>query len=279
MTIITLALLSVSVLLATRVLSDHALSRLEEKIDVSIYLKPELGDEQIQGMKRDIERSVAGVKSVDLISSAEALQRFKEKHENNELITESLLELGENPLGATLVVKASTELVYQEVLRQLESERFAPLIQQARFDDYRRVIEAMATLSSRLTYVGGIISLAFMLIMLLVVFNAIRINIYTHREEISIMRLVGASNWFIRGPFWVESVLYAGTATLLTGVLFFPILSFVQPYVDSFFSGYGFDLVKHFSTNSVFYFGLEFAGAALLNVGASTVAMRRYLKV
>lgn len=213
------------------------------------------------------------------MSSADALKKFKEKHQTNELITESLLELGDNPLGATLIVKAATEQAYNDVLKELESERFKASIQDAHFDDYRRVIETMSAISGKLTYVGALISAAFMLIMLLVVFNAIRINIYTHREEIAIMRLVGATNWFIRGPFWIESILYAGVATIITAAIFFPMLTFIQPYIDSFFNGYHFNIFDYFMANSLLYFGSEFVVAALLNVVASTIAMRRYLKI
>ncbi len=277
-TIITLSLLSVSLLATISVLSSAALERLEERIDVSVYLKPELKADDIELARRQIE-SIPGVKSVMLISSADALERFRAKHASNPLISESILELGQNPLGATVVVKAATEAGYQSILSELETSRHTIYIQEARFDDYRKVVNTVSDISGRLRQIGGVVTAVFVAITLLVVFNAIRINIYTHREEIAIMRLVGATSWFIRGPFWVESVLYAGLATLVAAALFFPLLSLFQPYISTMFNGYEFDMVRYFSVRSLPFFGLQFVAASLLNVVASTVAMRRYLRV
>lgn len=277
-TIITLSLMSVSLLGALSIISSQALDRLEERIDISVYLKPDLSPDDINAAKAQVE-GIAGVKSVELVSADVALERFRERHAANPLIAEALLEIGENPLGASLVVKAVSDQGYKDILDEVTSEEFSPYVQEARYDDYRRVIEAVNELSGRLTYIGEIVSLIFLLISLLVVFNTIRMNIYAHREEISIMRLVGASNGFIRAPFVVESIIYALLATLITAALFFPGLSAVQPYIDGFFNGYRFDLVQYFSEHSFSFFGWQFLGAIILSLLASYVAMRRYLKV
>jgi len=278
-TIITLSLFSVSSLGVLNTLSQQALNRLEEKIDISVYLKPSLKDEEIQTLKQDVESNMAGVKSVTLISAAEALQTFKAKHESNAAISESLLELGKNPLGASLVIKAVSEDGYRSILKELEGPKFSAFIQEAKFGDYRQIIDSIASLTAKLERLALIISLFFLCISLLVVFNTIRINIYAHREEISIMRLVGASNWFIRSPFWVESTLYAALGTLVTAAIFFPVLSALQPYVDSFFNGMDFNLVQYFTDRSIWFFGGQFLAASLLSILASTIAMRRYLRI
>ena len=106
-----------------------------------------------------------------------------------------------------------------------------------------------------------------------------RINIYTHRQEIEIERLVGSTNWFIRGPFWVESILYALVATIVTAGIFYGALSWLQPYVVGLFNGSSFNLVTYFQGNWLTFFGLQFLAAAILNMLASGIAMRRYLKV
>ena len=277
-TIITLSLVSVSILGALNIISSEALSRLEERIDISVYLKPELTLAEVQAVKTQVE-SLAGVKAVELVNAEDALNRFRERHSSNPLIAEALLEIGEKPLGASLVVKAISDQGYQEILDEVTSENFSAYVQNARYDDYRRVIQAITDLSTKLTNVGEIISLIFLIISLLVVFNTIRMNIYTHREEISIMRLVGASNSFIRMPFVLEGILYALLATLITAAIFFPGLSAVQPYVNGFFNGYQFDLVQYFTEHSLSFFGWQFIGACVLSMIASYVAMRRYLRV
>lgn len=277
-TIVTLSLISVSTLGALNVISRQALSRLEERVDISVYLKPELSLNTVQVVKEKLE-TIPEVKSVEIITAEQALERFRERHAANPLIAEALLEIGENPLGASLIVKAVTDTGYQKILDTVTSEEFTEYVQNARYDDYRRVIEAIGELSNKLTKTGQIISLVFLIISLLVVFNTIRMNIYTHREEIGIMRLVGASNGFIRAPFVIESVFYALLGTLLTAVIFFPGLQAIQPYIDGFFNGYRFDLVAYFTEHSLRFFGWQFVGACILSMLASYVAMRRYLKI
>jgi len=277
-TIMVLSLASISSLGVLAVVSDEAFAKLVDKIDISVYLKPSLKLNEITDLQKDLEKH-PDVVGVEVISSAESLERFRLKHKGNELITESLLELDSNPLGATFTMKSSSNEGYKRILQELKSARYTPYIAEAYFDDYTRVINDVSSLVNRLKRIGEIVSGFFILITLLVVFNTIRMNIYTHKEEIGIMRLVGATSWFIRVPFVVESVLYAALATLITAALFFPSLSMVQPYISSFFGGTSVDLVKHFTQNSLSFFGWQFLGAAGLSIVASVIAMRRYLKV
>jgi len=277
-TIMVLSLASISSLGVLAVVSDEAFSRLVDKIDISVYLKPSLKLDEITDLQKDLEK-YTDVVGVEVVSSAESLERFRLKHQSNELITESLLELDSNPLGATLTIKSPSNEGYKRILQELKSARYTPYISEAYFDDYRRVIDDVSSLVNRLKRIGQIVSGFFILITLLVVFNTIRMNIYTHREEIGIMRLVGATSWFIRVPFVVEGVLYAALATLITAALFFPSLGMVQPYISSFFGGSSIDLVKYFTQNSFSFFGWQFLGAAGLSIITSIIAMRRYLKV
>ncbi|MBU1039231.1 ABC transporter permease [Patescibacteria group bacterium] len=277
-TILTLSIFSVSILGVINTLSNVALNKLEEKIDISVYLKPELKTDDIQLVKTNLE-SIPGVKSVAIVPAEEALKIFKEKYQNNPLIAEALLELGTNPLGSSLTVKALTEEGYTTILNELEGDTYEKYIQETRFEDYRTVIQSFAKITDRVKKGGLAVSLLFIIISLLVVFNTIRMNIYTHREELGIMRLVGATSWFIRAPLLIESLIYAFLATAVTSILFYPLLTALQPYISSFFNGYDFNIVQYFTERWFVFFGSLFLGSAVLSMLASTVAMRRYLKV
>ncbi len=277
-TILTLSIFSVAALGVINTLSNVALSKLEEKIDISVYLKPELKTEDIQTVKTQLE-AVPGVKSVGVISADEALKTFREKYQNNPLIGEALLELGSNPLGASLTVKALTETGYTAILDELEEDKYQPYIQETRFEDYRTVIDSFAKITDRVKKAGLAVSLLFIFIALLVVFNTIRMNIYTHREELGIMRLVGATSSFIRAPMLIESLIYAFLATAITSIIFYPVLTALQPYISSFFNGYDFNIVEYFTQRWFSFFGSLFLGSAVLSMLASAVAMRRYLKI
>lgn len=277
-TILTLSLISVSALSIVSALSHEALARLEEKIDIAVYLKPQLKTSEIDSFRKQIE-TIPGVKSTTLISAEQALSDFKKRYQTNPLITESLLEIGANPLSASLLIKAVSDQGYQTILGELETDKYRAFIQDARFDDYRRVITNVTELTDKIKKVGYAISLVFALIALLVVFNTIRLNIYTHREEIGIMRLVGATSWFIRAPLMVESVLYAAAATVICALLFYPSLSALQPYINSFFNSYSFDLVGYYQARWFTFWPSLFIGCSLLSMLASAVAMRKYLKI
>ena len=109
-------------------------------------------------------------------------------------------------------------------------------------------------------------------------FNTIRIAIYTHSEEISIMKLVGASNWFIRAPFLIEAVLYALLSTTLTLVLLYPLLTIIDPYILSFFNN-GFSLVHYYSNHIISFAAWQFVGTMVLTMVVSFLAVGRYMDV
>ncbi|MFA4818401.1 MAG: permease-like cell division protein FtsX [Patescibacteria group bacterium] len=276
-TILTLSLLSVAALSVVSTLSVEALSKLEEKINVSVYLKPQLKPSEIEDVKKQMQE-IPGVKEIVLVTADDALQSFTERYRDNPLIAESLIAIGANPLGASLSIKAVSDQGYKTILNELESDKYKSYIQEARFGDYRRIISSINNLTDKLKRIGYGVSLAFGLIALLVVFNTIRLNIYTHREEIGIMRLVGATSWFIRAPLMVESVMYAALATLISALIFYPAIHALQPYVSSFFSGFDFSLVGYYAANWHTFWPSLFVGASLLSIVASAVAMRKYLK-
>lgn len=276
-TILSLSLITISALSVISTVSNEALSRLEQRIDISVYLKPQLKEADISAFKQQIE-GINGVKTVTLISSEEALKQFKARYQDNQLIAESLMELGVNPLGASFSIKSISDEGYQSVLRQLQDEKYKKYIQEARFEDYRRVIVGISDLSNKAKSTGYAVSLVFLVISLLVVFNTIRMNIYTHREEIGIMRLVGASSWFIRAPLLVEAMFYSFIASLVTMAVFFPSLGAIKPYIGSLFNDFAFDIVGYYQDRSLILFAGIFVCSSVLSMVASTIAMRKYLR-
>ena len=124
-----------------------------------------------------------------------------------------------------------------------------------------------------------IISLIFILVAVLTVFNTIRMGIYVHRKEIGIMRLVGANNWYIRLPFIIEGLLYALFSCILFWVLMYLFLHFFGPKINQFFAEINFDIQAYFAGNFLYVFGFEFIIIAVVNVISSLIAMGRYLRV
>ncbi len=276
--ILVLTIFSISVVAGLNVVASKAIASVEDKVDVSVYFKSTVSESEILNARYRLE-SLSEVESVNYISRNEALDNFKKQHANDPLILESLEQLETNPLGATLVVKAKSIEYYPRIMTFLEDPAYDDLIQDKNYEDNKEVIDKLNDLSDRIQRIGIIISVVFIIIAVLIIFNTIRINIYTHREEIGIMKLVGASNWFVRAPFLVESLFYAVLAVIICMVIMYPLLGVVAPQVNNFFEGYNLDLVQYF--NSYFWriFGLQFAFALVLSAFSSGIAITRYLKV
>lgn len=277
-TLLVLPLLTVNLVIGLGVLGRAAKDAVQNKIDVSVYFKTTVQDTSVQEIQTSL-RALPEVKEVAFIQKAEALVRFKERHKNDPVILESLEQVGENPFGATLAIKAHDPEQYQRVLAFLEDPKFAELIEEKNFEDHRAVIGKINALLRSVRSFGLAVAAIFGAIGVLIVINTVRVAVYTHRNEIRVMRLVGAGNWFIRGPFLFEAFFFSLTATVFTAVIVYPGLNFIQPYLNNLFSGVDVSLVSYFNRNFLTIFGGEFLVVFLVTSISSFFAVRRYLKV
>ena len=195
------------------------------------------------------------------------------------MIIESLDELSTNPLGATLIIRAKSPEAYRKIIEKITSSPYNELILDKSFGDHATVIDRIAGVTQATRKAGLVTSVIFALVALLIVFNTIRITIYTHRDEIGIMKRVGATNWFTSTPFLLEGVLYGIFGFVLSTAMFFPFLQFIQPSFVLFFADYAFNLQGYFFEHWLLIFGAELLGVILICVVSSAIATRRYLRV
>lgn len=275
--IITLALFSVNLLLAVKILTSATVSAVKEKVDVSLYLKSEAPEELILNLKSQVA-NLDSVKQVDYVSKQAALQSFREKHKNNPEILEALLELGKNPLSPSLIIKPKDINNYDELIVSL-NKIDNDIIESRNFDDHKAVLTKIEIIAQKANQAGLFISSLFVLITILVVYNAVRVAIFTHKREIGIMKLVGASTWFIRAPYLISGLIYALLGVIMIIIIIYPFLNLIQPYLAGFFSGFEVNLLAYYNANFLLIFGLEFLAASLINVLASLVAVGKYSKV
>lgn len=276
--IILLTLLLINILITVNILANHAIKLVEEKVDVSVYFNSQATENQVLGVREKLLTLVT-VQDVKYVSEEEALNAFKEQHKDDPKIMESLAEIGKNPLGATLIVRARNPQDYPTIIDSLNKEEYSQIIEDMDLEDHKEVISRITNLTAKVYQVGLVLSLIFAIVVLLIVFNTIRIAIYTHREEIGIMKLVGANNWFVRLPFVIEGVFYSLVACILVAVIIYPLLGVLQSYVGNFFDSGDFNLVAYFSNNFLTIFGLEFLAMVILNIISTAWATRKYLKV
>jgi len=277
-TLLILPLLAINVIISLGTVAQAAIDTVQNKIDVSVYFKPTVSNEDAQTIQGELLK-LSEVKEVAYIAREASLERFKTRHKDDPVILQSLTELGDNPFGATLAVKAKDPEQYQRILAFLEEPKYAELIEEKNFDDHRMVIAKINLLMRNIRAFGLVVAGIFGAIAVLIVINTVRVAVYTHRGEISVMRFVGAGNWFIRGPFLFEAILFAFVATILTAALVYPGLTLVQPRIAELFEGVHLSLIGYYNAHFLAIFGSQFLVIFVLTVFSSFFAVRRYLRI
>ncbi len=278
-TVILVALFCINSLLLIKTVSEYTLQSIEKKIDVSVFINPGIEESSILDLRARL-LSLAQVKEVLYISADEALQSMLKRHEGDPSIALSIEELGGNPLGAQLIVQAQSTKDYEPIVALLGEERYAPMVADKNFDEHTYIIERVSGISERVRLFATALSGIFLVIALIVVFNTLRIIIYTHREEIAIMRLVGATNWFIRMPYLWQSVLYSLLTLGIFLIVWYPLVGFIEPYINELFADSGrVNLIGFYNQNFFVLFGIQLLALILLLGFASILATRKYSRV
>lgn len=257
-----------------------SLKSLQEKVDINVYFVPTATEEDIESIKTAVE-ALPDVESVTYTSREDALAKYREQNQNDEIAMQALAELDENPLGANIAIQAKDTSQYESIARFLQEKRELASPQNPVIDEvnYSRNKEAIDTLTS---IIGAVerVSLITMLVLIvaatLITFNTIRLAIYTAREEISIMRLVGASNMFIRGPFMLQGIMYGLVAGIICLLIFYPTMVWLGPLSESFFD---FNLYTYFTSNFSHIFLVLVGSGIVLGLVSSALAVARYLRV
>lgn len=275
-TIMILALFTFEGLLLFNAVAKTAIESLQEKIDISVYFKTNVSEDTILNIKRSLE-GLNEVKSTEYVSKEEALARFKEKHQDDEVITQTLAELEDNPLLASINIKADDPRNYGIIADYLTKANLNDVIEKVTYAQNKLVIDRLTAIIDALKKGGVLLTLFLSLIASLVTFNAIRLAIYSNSDQISVMRLVGASNSFIRGPYIIEGVFYGIVAAVFSFLLWLPLIKMISPYLMRFITNI--NLLEYLNTHltSLFFYPLIFG--VVLGMISSAVAIRRYLKI
>jgi cell division transport system permease protein len=274
--ILILTYFSLNLLVIVNFFTDAAIQVIENRVDISVYFGPDVSDERVHGVRGNLT-SLPEVKEVVFISRDEALEQFKKNHAEEPEILAALQEVGENPLGPVLVIKAKDAGRYGPILEALESPAIKSLVEDKTVQDHRALIERLTSVTAKVQRAALGLSLVFALISLLIVFNTIRVSIYIHREEIAIMRLVGASSNFVRIPFLIETVLFNIISLGLVAALVFPALGVIEPAARAFFDA-DVAVTGYYREHWMKIFGYQFAAVTFLSLVATALSMRTYLK-
>jgi cell division transport system permease protein len=273
---VAITLFIISTILVLYTLTVLSINNSTDKVGVvTAYFNDKTTDKEMQDIAAEIE-ALPGIKSVELVTKEEAKSRFIERHKNEPVWIQTLSEFSDNPVPASISIRADDLNSYTDVYNTVKDARYQPYFQMVR--DNQKVIDKLHKIIDLITRFGILLAGIFMLVTVMVTFNTIRLTIYNRREEVEIMRLVGATNSFIQGPFIIEAILYAIFATILTSIIVFVLLYLLSARIEQFLSinTLGTSLI-----NALFWriFIINFAASVGLSILASFIAIRKYLKI
>ncbi len=260
---------------------ESTLDQVKDKVDINAYFLTTASEEQVLEVKTAVEH-LPEVMAVQYISREEALVIFKERHKDDQLTLQALEELDENPLGASLAIRAKDPSQYEIVADFLEgqmavAEGEQQIIEKVNYHQNKVVIDRLSGLTASIETAGLAFTIFLTVASVMIIFNTIRLAIYTNRDEIEVMQLVGASNWFVRGPYIVEGVLYGFVAGLFTLFLFYPLSIYMSSATESFFGS--FNSLVFYTSNFGMLFKYIVGSGVVLGAVSSFLAVRRYLGV
>jgi len=282
--VFTVSLFVIGGLLIGNALLGAVLTDLKDKVDVTVYFTLDADAQAVDLLIKQVE-ALPEVKNTEYLSSEDVLTEFKKTHENDSLILQAIDELeGQNPLPAELNIRANDPEQYNTIVNYLKNESLISqnggtkdIVDRINFDDNKIAIERFSELSNSAEQIGFYVGIISALIAVLVAFNTIRIAIYSSREEIGVMRLVGADDSYIRGPFIVEGIIYGIAGTIISLLLLFPLMRWVSEITRNFYGVL--DLGNYYITHFHILLAIVLGFGALMGIFSSFLAVRKYLRV
>ncbi len=289
--ILTLSLTSFGAIMFGGAFGRTLIEEVKNKVDINVYFTLNAQESDILDLKKTIEQ-LPEVDKTEYISKDQALTNFKEKWKDNTSILQGLDEVGYNPLGAVLNIKAKEPSQYAGISRFLESKNSLSkdgdnIVDKVNYKQNQKVIDRLGRIITFIEKTATIMVIIFVIISIIITFNTIRLVIYNSKDEISVMKLVGASNSYVRGPFVMSGIMYGIFSGLLTLVILFLFsyysdlailkIAGVQSSTDlglimNIFSQY-------FLSNFGEIFIIIMSSGIILSAISSYLAVRRYLKV
>jgi cell division transport system permease protein len=280
--VMTITLFTIGSLIFLNAMLESSLEMLRDKVDVNVYFAIDAPEERILAVQKVLE-SLPEVERVIYTSRDDALVRFKERHQGDEIELQALDELKENPLLASLAVKAKDPSNYESIVTFLDKDESTlteggeSIIAKKNYNQNKEAIEKLRDVITGIEKFGLVISLVLVISSIIIVFNTIRMAIYISREEISVMRLVGASDMYIRGPFVFEGIMYGVIAGLITLVSYYPLAIWLGPATQQFFGNI--NLFSFYTTHFGQIFLTIMVSGIFLGALSSFLAVKKYLRV
>ncbi|MDE1919110.1 MAG: ABC transporter permease [Patescibacteria group bacterium] len=279
--IMTVTLGIIASLIFLSALLSYTLTTITQKVDVSVYFVTSASESDILAVKDQLEK-LPQVATVSYTSAADALTAFRARHANDQLTLQALNELGGNPLDASLEVQAKDPTQYESIVSFLEaspalSSDGTSIVDRVNYAQNKEIIDRLALAIQATRSIGFAVIALFAIASILIAFATVRLAIYTAKEEISVMRLVGASNIYIQGPFVVTGVITGVIAAAAVLILLWPAAWYAGTKTEGWFGG--FSIASYYADHFALVFSILTLSGIVLGAVASVLAIRKYLKI
>lgn len=278
--IMTVTLTVITMILFFGVVMSSTLETIKNKVDINVYFVKNADEKDILALSESLKK-MPEVAIVDYISRQQAYDTFRERHSGETATLQALDEIGENPLPASLNIKAKDPSQYDIIVNSLKEKEQAivesTIIDKINYTKNKQAIDAINRIISASKKIGLLIAIFFAAVSILITFNTIRLAIYIFREEISVMRLVGASETYIRGPFVTVGILYGVVSAILTVLILLPLTQSLGEWTDKL--GTGINLLAYYQSQLPIIIISLVVGGSVLGAISSFLAIRKYLKV
>lgn len=243
-----------------------------------MYFTPDAKEDSILTLKKSLE-ALPEVASVNYISADEALSSFKERHANDYLTLQALDELNSNPLGANINIKAKETSQYESIVKFFEDDnalgkQSQTIIEKINYNQNKTIIDRLTNIIDGARTLGFLLTLILAALSVVITYNTVRLAIFISREEIAIMRLVGASNSYVRGPFIVEGIVCGLIAAFATMILYYPFSVWLGTRMSAFL---GINLFEYYVSHIGQLFLILLVAGMFLGSLSSMFAIRKYL--
>lgn len=274
--ILTITISLISFLFLGRLILNSLLAEARQKADISVYFKEDCPEENMFALKDELA-GIGAVGECELVSKEEALAKFVETHKNDTRLMESLSEVGANPFLASLNIKAAGVAGYENIVNFLQNEKFLNVIEKIDYHKRKPVIEKIFDITQFASRAGLAVAIIFIFTSILISYNTTRLTIFSQKDEISVMRLVGASNNFVRGPFLIQGVLCGFLSFFISLIIVGLSSYFLTPQMVAIFPEL--QLFNFFRYNLWQLALIQIGTGLLLGTLPGLVAIRKYLQV
>ncbi len=275
--VVTITLSVITTIILLQAILYFSLNAIRDKVDVTIYFTVGAPEEKIISLKESLLK-LPEVKNVSYVSATEALELFRDRHKNDYSTIAALDEIGNNPLGAYLNVRAKEISQYESIANYLKGDLplslgTTSIIDKVNYYQNKLVIDRLNNIIAGAQRLGFLITLILIIVSIIITFNTIRLTIFIAREEIGVMRLVGASKIRVRGPFMIEGAIYGIVATIITSIIFWPVTAWLGRNMTDFF---GLNIYDYYLSNFFQIFVIILLSGILFGVISSFLAVRKY---